>query len=255
MPAKNTPLGRAFSAVPGSSCASRVARKPSHTEAITSHTSRRAALNSTAKANEPASRVSQVIHAGSTAPTLGIGCHPSRFTTWAAATAPKVSFNSTVSAPAKRAVPDTSCRLVSSDTAVVRLRPGISTIKAAMMTFCSDSVARKADTASWASDQRGRPWLSSVSTPIIMPRLAAATRSAQPVLRISPVTEAEASPKLRIAQGRAKRLPGRSSARIATSPSAMSRRPASTSSAMPSAAASRPRFSSPGSSRITRVSG
>ena len=108
MPAMNTPAGRVFWAVPGSSCASRVTKKPSHTEAITSNTSRRAALNSTAKAKEPASRVSHGIQSGSAGPAFAIGVQPSRATTWVAATAPKVSLSRTVNAPAKRVVPDTS---------------------------------------------------------------------------------------------------------------------------------------------------
>ena len=42
---------------------------------------------------------------------------------------------------------------------------------AMLATAVAISVARKADTASCASDQRGRLTLSSVSTPIIMPSM------------------------------------------------------------------------------------
>ena len=65
------------------------------------------------------------------------------------------------------------------------------------------SVTRKADTASLASPQRGWSRLNSVSTPISVPSMAAVTRSAHPVLRIRPATEADANPKLKIVHGRA----------------------------------------------------
>ena len=241
-----------------------MARKPSQTEAITNSVSRRAALNSTANANEPASRVSQGIHSGRTDPALARGFQPSSQTTWLAATAPKVSFSSVVNAPAKRVVPEVNCRLASSDTAVVRVMPGISTMSAAITTLCKVSgstvataeasrVATNAARASCASPQDGRPSLKIVSQPISTPSTAAVARSAQPVFGSRPVTEAEARPKLKIASGFAYARGGRSSARMAASPLAMSRLPTTTSSAIASAAARRPRLVSPGSSRMTRV--
>jgi len=69
----------------------------------------------------------------------------------------------------------------------------------------------------------------------------------------SAATAAAESPKLNALSAFDTRLAGRSRAFSATSPAAGSMRPASTSSAMASVAASRPRFCSPGASRSTRV--
>ena len=181
-----------------------------------------------------------------------------------AATVPKVSFIRIISAPANLAVPDTSCWLDSSLTALVSIRPGISTISEATITVLSDSgsmkvataaassVAMSAAIASRPSARRGRPAASTYITPITVPMVALVTTSAQPALS-SAATAAAERPKLSAVRASARRRGGRSSALSAAKPDTRSSLPASTSSAMASVAASRPRFWSPGSSRMTRV--
>ena len=181
-----------------------------------------------------------------------------------AATVPKVSFIRIISAPANRAVPDISCWLDSSLTALVSIRPGISTISEATITVLSDSgsmkvataaassVAISAAIASSPSARRGRPAPSTYSTPISVPMVALVITSAQPVLS-RPATAAAESPKLSAVSTSARRCEGRSRSRSAAYPDSRSSLPASTSSAMASVAASRPRFWSPGARRMTRV--
>ena len=127
------------------------------------------ALNSTASANAPGNSIHQDIPAGrAAAPALGRKSQPSNATSCEARMLPKVSFISTVIAPAKRALPDASCWSASSLMALVSIMPGISTISAEMTTGCTLSgasrlatneasrVARNAAIASTASCRRGR---------------------------------------------------------------------------------------------------
>ena len=155
-----------------------------------------------------------------------IGTQPSRRTICIAATVPKVSFIRIISAPAKRAVPDISCWLDSSLTALVSIRPGIRTISDDTMTVLSDSgsmkvataaasrVATSAAMASRPSARRGRPAASTYSTPMTVPMVALVTTFAQLALS-RPATAPADRPKLSAVITCARRRGGMSSARSA----------------------------------------
>ncbi len=154
-----------------------------------------------------------------------------------------VSLRMVVSAPAKRAVPDTRWRLVSSFTALVKAMPGSSTISEAMITVLRLSGATKPETAiatapatspasaSEASDRRGRFCATMSSKPISRPITPAVAMSSHG-RRNSPATAAEAMPKPSSCIALPRQPAGRSSARKASRPAAIWTRPAITSSAM-----------------------
>ena len=151
-----------------------------------------------------------------------------------------------VNAPAKRAVPDTRWRLVSSLTALVRVMPGSSTISDAMITVLRLSGATRVETAiatvpasspasaSSASDSRGRREARMSSAPISRPIMPAVAMSSHGN-RSRPATAADASPKPSNCIARPRQVAGRESARSASRPLAICIRPAITSSAMRSA--------------------
>ena len=192
------------------------------------------------------------------------GSQPSTRTICIPATVPKVSLSRIISAPAKRAVPDTRCWADSSLTALVSIRPGISTISEATITVlkaigsmkvattAASRVATRAAMASRASFRRGRSLASTAMAPITSPIRPAVSTPGRAAPSRAATAPAE-RPKLSAASTRARAGSGRSSARSAATPAARSWRPSSTSSVIASVAASLARFCSPGSRRMTRV--
>ena len=122
-----------------------------------------------------------------------------------AASAPNASFSSVITAPAKRATPEIKCCVDNSRTAVVRLTPGIRTIKLASttdftsigtnhaLTTVATNVASNAEIASKLALSRGRPSEIIANAPVTRPIPPAAARSTHDACRIA-ATAADAMP-------------------------------------------------------------